>query len=105
MASVFGSEFQKRWEMRRVLYTSVLLCLAEISIWGQAAGFGTISGTVRDASGSVVPGAKVVVSNAALGFNRELTTTDGGIFAAPALVPSGGRSEEHTSELQSRFGI
>jgi hypothetical protein len=65
-----------------------LLCLAA---YGQAtAGLGAISGTVLDASGSPVPDAKVIVSNTALGLNRELATTPAGIFAAPALVPEKG---------------
>jgi len=61
------------------------------NVYAQAtAGLGAISGTVRDASGSAVPGAKVVVSNPSLGLTRELETTDAGIFAAPSLVPSQG---------------
>jgi hypothetical protein len=64
---------------------------APVAMWGQAtAGLGAMSGTVRDASGAAVPGAKVVVSNPSLGFTRDLVTTDGGIFAAPALVPASG---------------
>ncbi|HWC96807.1 MAG TPA: TonB-dependent receptor [Candidatus Sulfopaludibacter sp.] len=49
-----------------------------------------MSGTVRDATGAVVPGAKVVVTNPSIGFTRDLTTTDAGIFAAPALAPGSG---------------
>ena len=49
---------------------SVLAALAAAA-WGQAtAGLGAISGTVRDASGSAIPEAKVVVSNSALGVTR-----------------------------------
>jgi hypothetical protein len=59
--------------------------------WCQAtAGHGAISGTVLDASGAPVPGAKVVVANQKLGLNRELTTTNAGVFNAPALVPDPG---------------
>src|SRR5438309_2558137 len=73
------------------------LCLSAFAFvagaYAQAtAGLGSVSGTVRDASGAVVPGASVVVSNDSKGIKRSLTTTDAGIFAAPALVPASGYS-------------
>jgi len=77
--------------MTRFTRAALLGFLISASAWCQAtAGLGTISGTVRDASGSAVPAAKVVVSNTALGVTREIVTTDSGIFVAPALVPATG---------------
>ncbi|HWZ33269.1 MAG TPA: carboxypeptidase regulatory-like domain-containing protein [Bryobacteraceae bacterium] len=77
--------------MTRFTRAALLGFLISASAWCQAtAGLGTISGTVRDASGSAVPAAKVVVSNTALGVTREIVTTDAGIFVAPALVPATG---------------
>ncbi len=77
--------------MSKFVRAALLSALLAAAAWGQAtAGLGGISGTVRDASGSPVPAAKVVVSNTSLGLTRELATTDAGIFSAPALVPSGG---------------
>ena len=77
--------------MNRAALAAVLFSLCSVAAWGQAtAGRGAISGTVRDASGASVGGAKVVISNSSLGFTRELTTTDAGVFVAPALVPAGG---------------
>ncbi|HMS40716.1 MAG TPA: carboxypeptidase regulatory-like domain-containing protein, partial [Pyrinomonadaceae bacterium] len=50
---------------------------------------GSITGTVRDASGAVVPGATVTISDE--GKNnivvRNLTTNNDGVFTAPELVP------------------
>jgi hypothetical protein len=77
--------------MSRLISAAFLGFLLSLAAWGQAtAGLGTISGTVRDASGSPVSAAKVIVSNPSLGLVRELTTTDAGIFSAPALVPAEG---------------
>src|SRR5438270_4301977 len=56
------------------------------------AGFGAISGVVTDASGSVVPGAKVVVDNANKGIHREMETNGSGAFTASTLVPASGYS-------------
>ena len=76
--------------MKKALAVVSLALLFSIAAFGQAAGLGSITGTVTDASGSPVPGAKVVVSNSEKGISRELTTTGAGIFSAPALTPSGG---------------
>ncbi len=56
------------------------------------AGFGAINGVVTDASGSVVPGAKVVVENLDKGIKRELESNGNGAFAASTLVPAAGYS-------------
>ena len=55
-----------------------------------SAGFGAINGVVTDASGSVVPGAKVVVENQDKGIKRELESNGNGAFAASTLVPTAG---------------
>ncbi len=54
------------------------------------AGLGAVHGTVADASGAVVPGAKVVVSNEALGITREIVASSDGVFSAPSLPPADG---------------
>ncbi|MGH9163628.1 MAG: TonB-dependent receptor [Vicinamibacteraceae bacterium] len=46
---------------------------------------GTITGTVTDASGAVVPGASVVVTNEATNVATEIVTTEAGQFTAPYL--------------------
>ena len=46
---------------------------------------GTISGTVKDSSGAVLPGAKVVVLNDDTGISRALETDQNGHYSAPLL--------------------
>ncbi|HLA11723.1 MAG TPA: carboxypeptidase-like regulatory domain-containing protein, partial [Pyrinomonadaceae bacterium] len=48
----------------------------------------TISGTVVDQQGAVVPGATVTVINAATGQQRQATTGDEGNFTVPSLPPA-----------------
>ena len=55
-----------------------------------AAGLGGVSGIVADSSGATVPDAIVQVDNDRLGIHRKVKTGNGGIFNAPALVPSAG---------------
>src|SRR5437667_11542286 len=45
----------------------------------------TITGTVRDESGAVLPGAAVTVQNQDTGISRSLTTNETGRYTAPAL--------------------
>src|SRR5438132_1144005 len=47
---------------------------------------GTISGTVTDSTGAVVPGAKVTVTNPATNVTIAVTTTDTGTFTVPSLL-------------------
>src|SRR5688572_14393347 len=44
-----------------------------------------ISGTVRDASGAVVPGASVTLTNDATGVAQKQQTTEAGLYAFPAI--------------------
>jgi Carboxypeptidase regulatory-like domain/TonB dependent receptor-like, beta-barrel/TonB-dependent Receptor Plug Domain len=80
---------------RFLLAVSLCVCAAFAQ---SAAGVGTISGQVRDASGSVVPNAKVVVANPSRGITRNMTTNDAGVFTAGALPPAAGYQVTVTSQ-------
>jgi hypothetical protein len=58
---------------------------------------GTILGTVKDASGGVIPGATVTVANVSMGTEVTVVTNDAGVFQAPFLIPGTYRV---TAELQ-----
>src|SRR5688500_19201091 len=47
----------------------------------------TVLGTVRDASGAVVPGAKVTLTNASTGISVVKTSGDDGNYEFPAVRP------------------
>lgn len=63
-----------------------------VILWMTGAAFaqdtGSITGTVRDSSGSVVPGAGVGVSNSAGGLDRTTATDSAGSYLVPGL-PAG----------------
>jgi len=46
---------------------------------------GKITGVVRDQTGSVIPGAAVVVTNTATGVKQTTTTDQDGVFTFPVL--------------------
>src|SRR6185503_21078413 len=53
----------------------------------QTAGSGTITGTVTDPAGSVVPAASITIHNSDTGADRALATNDAGIYTAAFLQP------------------
>jgi Carboxypeptidase regulatory-like domain/TonB dependent receptor len=55
--------------------------------FAQNSGAGTITGTLTDPAGSVVPGAAVAVRNTNTGATLSLTTNGAGIYVAPFLPP------------------
>jgi Carboxypeptidase regulatory-like domain len=51
-------------------------------------GTGTITGTVTDQSGAVVPGVRVTIANVNTGVTQKTTTTGAGVYTVPNLPPS-----------------
>jgi outer membrane receptor protein involved in Fe transport len=74
------------------LFKALAGLVCATSMFAQTAGMAGLTGVVTDASGAVVPNAKVVVANESKGINRSLETNQEGIFTAPSLVPSAGYS-------------
>ena len=76
--------------MRRLSARSVaVLCglLRLNSVADAQTNSATLSGTVRDSAGAVVPDVAITVSNAATGLKRQATTNGEGIFTLPLLPP------------------
>ncbi len=48
---------------------------------------GSFQGTITDATGAVVPGAKVTLTSAETNISHEVTTSEGGTYSFPALAP------------------
>lgn len=63
------------------------MCLALVSAWAQF-NTGSMSGTVTDPNGAVIPGAKVVARNVATGQDSETISSEAGLFVFASL-PSG----------------
>src|SRR4051812_22592659 len=55
--------------------------------FGQTSGAGTITGTVKDPSGSTVPGAAVSIKNTDTSSERSLQTNESGIYVATFVPP------------------
>jgi hypothetical protein len=69
----------------------VVVCAA--GMYAQSvAGYGAVTGTVRDANGEGIPDSTVLLSNESMGVRRSMMSTDDGAFDAPSLVPAKGYS-------------
>ncbi len=62
-----------------------LLAACALGAWGQSTA--SLSGTVTDPSGAVVPNARVTVHSLATGLDRVVNTDSAGIYVVPSLQP------------------
>jgi Carboxypeptidase regulatory-like domain len=58
-----------------------------IDLMAQTAGEGTISGTVTDATGAIVPNARIIATNVATNIATERTSSSAGLFTIAPLPP------------------
>ena len=74
-----------RWKVTLGVLLAVMIGFSS-NAWAQA-GTATLTGTVKDAQGSVVPGATVTAAQPATGSTRNTTTNVQGVFTFPGLTP------------------
>lgn len=75
-----------RWLTSFAAVALSLLIAAPISVNAQVVG-ATLSGTVTDQSGSVIPNAQISIKNVATGVTRTITANTAGFYTAPNLEP------------------
>src|SRR5437588_896046 len=71
--------------IRAFLIISMLIFFV-VQLHAQVSG-ATLSGTVRDSSGAVIPSAAVAITDVATGVTRNVTTDSAGFYTAPNLLP------------------
>ena len=64
---------------------ATLLGVCTLGVWGQSTA--SISGTVTDPSGAVIPNAQVTIHSLATGLDRVVSTDSAGLYAVPSLIP------------------
>src|SRR2546430_17615022 len=73
-----------KYSLLSVASAFILLATVSAAAYGQGPR-SSLSGTVVDSSGAVIPGASVNVKNNATGSTFDVVTTDKGTFNIPAL--------------------
>src|SRR5438105_1791845 len=61
------------------------LCGLSAAAYAQSAGSGSLSGTIQDAKGGVIPGVAVTVRNEGTGIEFPTNTNEAGLFIFPSL--------------------
>jgi len=69
------------------IFSAIVLVLATATLTSAQTIRGTITGTITDSSGSVVPGATVVVTNTATGVATSALSSAQGTYTIPLLQP------------------
>ena len=64
----------------RIVLILIMCGVSAVSVFAQGLTSGTVTGTVTDPNGAVVPNATVTLENAVTGYNRSMTTGADGIF-------------------------
>src|SRR5580700_7161953 len=84
-----SSPARKRLRIFLVVLSTVLVLLgiAQPLCAQTTVGTGSIVGTVSDPSGAVISGARVTITNVAMGQDIYLLTNSSGAFSSVALVP------------------
>ena len=88
MKGLVGSTF----ENAKAIGWQCLIAVVLVLLLGQNLAFsqnasGSITGTVVDRSGAIVPNAKVVLKNDATNVTRDTLTNGSGVFSFPAVQP------------------
>ena len=74
------------YDMCKILNAFIIVLWFAGSAFGQG-GLGSISGTVVDPSGAVIPSASVVLLEIQTQTTRSITTNEVGLFVLPSDVP------------------
>jgi Carboxypeptidase regulatory-like domain len=72
----------------RIISAIVMLCMCLVTVGLHAQGYGTISGSVSDPSGAVVPSATVTATQTLSGTQMTAVTDKDGRFVFPTLLPA-----------------
>lgn len=75
-----------QWRSLCVLMALAVVLVTPVSVMGQTI-YGSLTGTVLDASGAVVPNATVVVKSMQQGVSREAKSEGNGTWRVPSLPP------------------
>src|SRR5437773_2373360 len=71
---------------QRLALCALLVTLLTLPAWPQAS-TGTVSGTVRDQTSAVIPGASVILTNNETNVTLKTSTNESGFYRFPGIIP------------------
>ena len=74
--------------MKRFLFCTlpVFLVMASVATFAQSTNAGDVRGTVTDASGALIPGVTVTVTNVDTGVAKTFVTNDAGLYDTDSII-------------------
>ena len=81
-----NDSYVRAWKRIQFFGLGLILVLPCLPGFSQV-NLGRISGDVKDESGGILAGAKVIVTDQERGTARDLVTDEAGAYAAPSLIP------------------
>ena len=88
------TSYLERWLSSAFLAMLLVTSSAmSVSVFGQTANTGTVTGVVKDEKGGLVPGASVKLVNLGTNAERNVVTSTDGIYEITQLVPGNYRLE------------
>jgi len=79
-----GAKIVRDLSFSLLILTISIFCASPVR--AQVSG-GTLTGTVRDASGATIPSVQISVTDTATGVERNVVTDSAGVYAVPNLLP------------------
>jgi hypothetical protein len=73
--------------MTRLIFLSLLIISASITVFSQQAANATLTGVITDQMGAVVAGTKITATQIATGVTRDAVTNDDGIYVFSNMTP------------------
>src|ERR1019366_454791 len=87
----FCREFWMTHRLKRsvtvLLCTALIALVSTVAAYAQGAATSSLSGTIVDTSGGVIPGADVNAKNADTGVEYRTVSDDKGVYQLPSLPP------------------
>jgi hypothetical protein len=82
---VIASPKKQETTLKTLLAVTVLVGLSMSGLYAQT--FGEVTGSVKDPSGALIPGASVTLTNVNTSAVRNVVTTEAGIYRLPSIAP------------------
>ena len=73
--------------MKRLALLSVLIVSAHLTVFAQQAANATLTGTVMDPTGAVIPGAKITATQTATSVSHDTVSNGAGLYVFSNMVP------------------
>src|SRR5215204_406257 len=77
----------KRKQMTRFVFLSLMIISVSVAAFSQQAANATLTGTITDQAGALIPGAQITATHKATGVKRETVSNENGLYVFSNMTP------------------